>query len=807
MRRNCARRTAVLIILLILVIESSVSGQTTSDTVPFSFGANAGVVISLPSGSQSAGYAKLQPDASSPTPVMMEVLGSRSGGSLVSETVIPAASTTMSGRLYSRMDTASSMGIAIANPNNQSAAVTFYFTDQNGTDLPGGSLTVPANGQVTSFFSQLSSSAAVSSTFTFSSAVPVSVNGLRQVTNDRGQSLLTSVPVAPVQAISTDTMILPYFVTGGGYAERVVLINPTNSSMTGTAQLRTAQGGGMNVSVNGVTNSTFDYSIPAKSSFEFISDAAAALVVGSARFSPTPGSSSPAIFSIASFKTQNTIVTEFVVPASPAGSAFRTYAETSGVPFSAGGIITGVVVANPDAAPAIVDFTLMTVSGSTFGQTTKTIAARGQSSLFLADLFTGLPGTIQGVLRIATTAPAGIVTEGLRFHSNERNDLLISGVPAIAEAGAVNTVLPSVTVGPGFSSEIVLFGQAPGPTNSGTIKFVSQSGGPMVFTSGDVKAPAVTITNPTNGAAVVGVINVTASASDDVGVSGVQFLLDGAPLGAEDTTAPYSVTWNTATSTNGAHVITAVARDAAGNRGTSSAVSVTVNNVSTTPTMSRIGSFAQIASGGGWKTTLTLANLSSVSIKATVSFHSDDGSALTLPLVLSNGLSLTGSSADLTIPARGSVVIESESSSSSASTGWAAVQATGSLAGNAIFRLRQSGSADSEGTTPLETTEASSISFTFDNTSGFQTAVALANLGTTDSVVTANFRDENGIALGSSQFTLSGSGHTSFFVNGKFSATAGRRGTIEFQSAAGAVTGVGLRFSPALTFTSVPILR
>ena len=42
-----------------------------------------------------------------------------------------------------------------------------------------------------------------------------------------------------------------------------------------------------------------------------------------------------------------------------------------------------------------------------------------------------------------------------------------------------------------------------------------------------------------------GTVNVTANASDDTAVTGVQFKLDGANLGAEDTTSPYSVTWDT----------------------------------------------------------------------------------------------------------------------------------------------------------------------------------------------------------------------------------------------------------------------
>ena len=73
-----------------------------------------------------------------------------------------------------------------------------------------------------------------------------------------------------------------------------------------------------------------------------------------------------------------------------------------------------------------------------------------------------------------------------------------------------------------------------------------------------------------------GTVTVSANASDNVGVVGVQFLLDGAALGAEDTVAPYSITWNAATATNGAHTLSALARDAAGNNTTSASVSVTV---------------------------------------------------------------------------------------------------------------------------------------------------------------------------------------------------------------------------------------
>ena len=55
---------------------------------------------------------------------------------------------------------------------------------------------------------------------------------------------------------------------------------------------------------------------------------------------------------------------------------------------------------------------------------------------------------------------------------------------------------------------------------------------------GDTTAPTISITAPAGGSTLSGTVIVSGSAADDVGVSGVQFLLDGAPLGQMDTMAP-----------------------------------------------------------------------------------------------------------------------------------------------------------------------------------------------------------------------------------------------------------------------------
>lgn len=96
----------------------------------------------------------------------------------------------------------------------------------------------------------------------------------------------------------------------------------------------------------------------------------------------------------------------------------------------------------------------------------------------------------------------------------------------------------------------------------------------------DTTPPTATITSPAGGATVTGTVTVSATATDDVAVASVQFMLDGANLGAPDTAAPYSISWDTTTASNGGHTLTAVATDTSGNSGTSAPVAVTVSNPS-----------------------------------------------------------------------------------------------------------------------------------------------------------------------------------------------------------------------------------
>ncbi len=119
-----------------------------------------------------------------------------------------------------------------------------------------------------------------------------------------------------------------------------------------------------------------------------------------------------------------------------------------------------------------------------------------------------------------------------------------------------------------------------------------------VTTSNDTTPPVVTMTAPQNGAQVSGTVTVSASATDPDNpvVSSMQLFIDSVMVASNTNSNTISFAWNTTTYTNGQHSIYAKAYDAAGNVGTSSTITVTVNNTS-----------SQLIVNGGFET----GNLSS----------------------------------------------------------------------------------------------------------------------------------------------------------------------------------------------------
>ena len=101
------------------------------------------------------------------------------------------------------------------------------------------------------------------------------------------------------------------------------------------------------------------------------------------------------------------------------------------------------------------------------------------------------------------------------------------------------------------------------------------------YVTSDTEAPTISIASPTGGS-VSGVVAVDVKYSDNVGVTRAELYVNGSKVATDDT-SPFAFAWDTAAYADGSYSLVAKAYDAAGNVGTSAAVSVTLGNDTTAP--------------------------------------------------------------------------------------------------------------------------------------------------------------------------------------------------------------------------------
>jgi glucose/arabinose dehydrogenase/PKD repeat protein len=195
--------------------------------------------------------------------------------------------------------------------------------------------------------------------------------------------------------------------------------------------------------------------------------------------------------------------------------------------------------------------------------------------------YSGLDKTNPLDVATSATGTANAMSSGPLTTTNA-NDLLF------AAAASTNKV---TSIGSGYTGRTNSFGNrtmdryvtatdpysatATQNGNAWSMQLVAFKADPVLA---DTTAPSVTITAPTAGAQVSDIVNVTAAATDNIGVIGVQFRVDGVNSGQEDIAEPYALAWDTRTASNGTHTLTALARDAAGNTKLSASVNVIVAN-------------------------------------------------------------------------------------------------------------------------------------------------------------------------------------------------------------------------------------
>ena len=475
------------------IIPISVDGEDEPGISELAFTlANGGAsswLSSSDSGSLVSGYARIHPEGGSTTPFGVAIFGYRENGILISEAGVPATRLISGGRIYAEVGGALNTGLAIANPNDVDAVIRFYFTDTKGTNSGSGSFELGAHEQTAKFLDQepFNGGSSVSGTFTFTSSVPIAVTALRGLTNEGGEFLMTTLPVAPLSSAATDTLYFPQFADGSGWVTQVILVNPTDSTIAGMVGFigpgsGTAAASPATLTLDdGRTGSNFEYSIPPRSAQRFTtSNPPGRLSVGSVRATPSRGTPAPFGLAVFSYASGGKTLSEAGVPALPKGSAFRAYVEASGTPGQAGSIRSGLAITNTAATSNTVTLEVTGRDGSlAVPPATLVLPPSGQVARFIDEIFT-LPDNFSGVLRVRSTA--GIAIVGLRLRVNGNNELKMTTTSPSNEmdpSTSEDRFFAHLADSGGWSTQFILFSGTAGQTASGTLSFIDASGQPL----------------------------------------------------------------------------------------------------------------------------------------------------------------------------------------------------------------------------------------------------------------------------------------------------------------------------------------
>jgi hypothetical protein len=429
------------------------------------------------------GFVKVQPDAGASTPAGVALLGFSSGGTLVTETGVPASTLTQSGRVFVEVNGPVNTGVVVANPNDQNVVVSFYFTDGSGTDFGHGAFTLAPRNQVASLLNAqpFNGRTSMFGTFTFNSSAPVSTLALRRYTNERGESVVSSLPLAPLGTPGAGTRLaVPHFATESWYTQ-LVLTNPTNAAISGATEFFDAGPKGdkaIRVRINGVLASSFRYSVPPRSAIRLLlNNSADRAAVDSIHIVPTAGNTSPVGLVMFSYKPGGILLSEASVPVVRASSRLRLHMESAGAFGQVDSIETGLTIDNTSRSSASVQLIVTGMDGVDTGLTASlNIPGGGQVAKLTRALFPNLPSTFRGIVRV--TSSAAVTMSGMRMHYNERGDLLAAAMPVWDDEippGRSDVYFPHVAIEGGFATRLVLINPA-SPTSSGKLWFFSQTG-------------------------------------------------------------------------------------------------------------------------------------------------------------------------------------------------------------------------------------------------------------------------------------------------------------------------------------------
>ena len=265
----------------------------------------------------------------------------------------------------------------------------------------------------------------------------------------------------------------------------------------------------------------------------------------------------------------------------------------------------------------------------------------------------------------------------------------------------------------------------------------------------------------------------------------------------------------------GTFTLQAAANSGVARSGTFTVAGVTYNveqQAFSIPGLNFVGSMPHIAAEENWITTFTLVNKGPASALARLSLFGDPSGLLPFPLAFPQQPLAPGpemaSSLDRTIASKASLVITTAGPPAPpVQVGSAQLASTGAVDGFAIFHLIPGAQ---EAVVPMETRNASSYLLAYDNTGNVVLGVAVENVSSQAATIGVVIRDDSGAPIGTGSLAMSASGHTSFVLSTLYPATAGKRGTIQFNTPPGGqISVLGIRTTPldtSTTLTTIPAL-
>jgi hypothetical protein len=212
----------------------------------------------------------------------------------------------------------------------------------------------------------------------------------------------------------------------------------------------------------------------------------------------------------------------------------------------------------------------------------------------------------------------------------------------------------------------------------------------------------------------------------------------------------------------------------------------------------------QVADGGDFRTSITLVNNDYSAAYVQLKFYKDSTTATGATTAWTVGFEGGVDPNNIAIPPASSITIRTTGVNPTVQSGWAEVVSDQWVTGFAVFRQTRSTTAFQEAAVPINVGATIRNVLPFDNTGGYTTSIAVANLSSElTSAPIFTFTDESGSRLLRVTFpTLPVRGHRAFRLIDLWPELDGRRGVLEIDALDGEVSTLGLRFASTGAFTS-----